>query len=169
MSRRKVWRARIFSARGKPKLNGRCTFTTRIYTYPVVATRLLPLFHPFFPSSPPPAFHSALASERFSFISHARREILFLFRSFVSTRIPSSYPSRRFGEFRAIISPNNIFARDESGIRAGAHPNFYRSPRRNILQDFAQNGLMRRGSMSRAEIRSIRADREWETAGSAGW
>lgn len=133
MPRRKVWRARIFSARGKPKLNGRCTFITRVYTlirsHPHVSShsRLFLL------SSPPPApssvispthFYSALEKrerER-AFLVHISRAryggkfYSFFFSPFLSldTCLKLELVSP-FGEFRAIISPNNIFARDESG------------------------------------------------------
>lgn len=52
MPRRKVWRARIFSARGKPKLNGRRTFTARAslgYTYPALLAYRPPPFPPLVP------------------------------------------------------------------------------------------------------------------------
>lgn len=166
MPRRKVWRARIFSARGKPKLNGRCTFTSSIYILirPYLLTRLFArsyslcfslassvtsLFRHLYAWH----FYTALEKTRTRASELSRRKILFFFLS-ISTRISSSSssgcPQRLF--HRIIFLPWHkskfLFSRRENIV---------------VAQDFCGKyyRLIKQSSISRTEVRSIRANVKW--------
>ena len=109
--------ARIFSASGKPKLNGRCTFTTRIYIYYTYSALLtftyfrsfLPFFH--FSIISPVSFIQFFknASKHYFILSRILPQRKILFFSFhLDTNLKFEF-ILLFGEFRKIISPNNIF------------------------------------------------------------